>query len=131
MQEERSVRIDKWLWAVRIFKTRSQATDACRKGRILIGNAPVKPSRNIHRGEIIIVKKLPVIYTYRVKETLAKRVSAKTVKDFAEDLTPESEIIKLEKAAVPRILYRRRGEGRPTKKERRTIDRFRDPDHNL
>ena len=131
MQEERSVRIDKWLWAVRIFKTRSQATDACRKGRILIDGIPVKPSRNIHPGDTVMVKKLPVVHTYRVREVLSKRVSAKVAADFAEDLTPEDEIIKLRQASASRIFQRRRGDGRPTKKERRIIDRLRDRDQNL
>ena len=89
------VRIDKWLWAVRIFKTRSQATNACKKGQVLIEEIPVKASRNIKTNEIITVKKNPVVYRYKVIKLLSNRVSAKLVPDFMEDITPEHEIIKL------------------------------------
>jgi ribosome-associated heat shock protein Hsp15 len=124
MTENKETRIDKFLWAVRLFKTRSIASDECRKGRIIINNIPVKPSRTISRDEIIIVRKPPVNYTYRVIEPIENRVAAKLVSQFIEDLTPESEKEKLQLSHSSVIIYRQKGTGRPTKKERRIIDRF-------
>ena len=121
-----SVRIDKFLWSVRIFKTRSIAAEECRKGRILIGNLPVKPSRTISTGEVFSVKKLPVIYTYRVIELPETRKGASQVGNYIEDLTPseEKEKLLLNKEGV--FIFRKKGSGRPTKKERRIIDRLKD-----
>ena len=96
MEEQKHVRIDKFLWAVRIFKTRSNASEECRKGRIIINNFPVKPSRPILKDDIITVKKPPVIYTYRVIEPIENRVSAKLVQNYIGDLTPDTEKSKLE-----------------------------------
>lgn len=124
MPEKKSLRIDKFLWAVRIYKTRSIASEACRKGRILINNIPVKPSRTISKDEIITVKKLPVIYTYRVIEPVENRISAKITPGFIEDLTPEEEKLKLDISKSGFAGYRDKGTGRPTKKERRSLDRF-------
>ncbi len=121
-----SVRIDKFLWSVRIFKTRSIATEECRKGRILIGNFPVKPSRAISRGEVFSVKKLPVIYTYRVIELLETRTGASLVGNYIEDLTPSEEKQKLLLSREGIFIFRKKGSGRPTKKERRSIDRLKD-----
>jgi len=126
MSDNKLIRIDKFLWSVRIFKSRSVASEACRKGRIIINNVQVKPSRPILRDEIIIVKKLPVIYTYLVIEPVENRVSAKLVGTYIEDLTPEEEKIKFDPKHSDGIVYRQRGTGRPTKKERRTIDRHRE-----
>ena len=95
MTDNKAIRIDKFLWAVRIFKTRSIASEECKKGRIIINDIQVKPSRIVARGEIIIVKKLPVIYTYRILEPIENRVSAKIVGNYIEDLTPEEEKAKL------------------------------------
>ncbi|HQB37173.1 MAG TPA: RNA-binding S4 domain-containing protein [Bacteroidales bacterium] len=121
-----SVRIDKFLWSVRIFKTRSIAAEECRKGRILIGNLPVKPSRTISAGEVFSVKKLPVIYTYRVIELPETRKGASQVGNYIEDLTPseEKEKLLLNKEGV--FIFRKKGSGRPTKKDRRIIDRLKD-----
>jgi len=121
-----SVRIDKFLWSVRIFKTRSIAAEECRKGRILIGNLPVKPSRTISTGEVFSVKKLPVIYTYRVIELPETRKGASQVGNYIEDLTPseEKEKLLLNKEGV--FIFRKKGSGRPTKKDRRIIDRLKD-----
>ena len=121
-----SVRIDKFLWSVRIFKTRSIAAEECRKGRILIGNLPVKPSRTISAGEVFSVKKLPVIYTYRVIELTETRKGASQVGNYIEDLTPseEKEKLLLNKEGV--FIFRKKGSGRPTKKERGIIDRLKD-----
>jgi len=124
MTEIIRVRIDKFLWAVRLFKTRSVAADECRMGRILLNNMPTKPSRMIEGGEVLTVKKPPVNYTYRIKFPVENRVSAKLVPGFLEDLTPESEKQKLEIGRSIVTGYRRKGTGRPTKKERRSIDRW-------
>ena len=118
------MRIDKWLWAVRIYKTRSQAAEECKKGRILIDNMAVKPSRIIKPGDTIIVRKLPVIYIYKVKNTLNSRISAKLVPDYYENLTPEEEFLKLNPDKIAGMVKRDRGTGRPTKKERRDIDKL-------
>jgi ribosome-associated heat shock protein Hsp15 len=83
-----SVRIDKWLWAVRVFKTRSQATEACKKGRVEIGNLPVKPSRDVHPGEVVKVRKPPLTRNFKVLALAEKRMSAKLTTDFVEDVTP-------------------------------------------
>jgi ribosome-associated heat shock protein Hsp15 len=115
------VRVDKWLWAVRIYKTRNLATHACRKGRIIIDGQAVKPSRLLKANDVVQVKKPPVLYTYRVRGLLGKRLSARLVQDYCENITPASE---LEKLKVRETFYvvRDRGAGRPTKKERRIID---------
>jgi ribosome-associated heat shock protein Hsp15 len=118
------VRIDKFLWSVRIYKTRSIATEACRKGRITINNISVKPSRSVFKDEIITVKKLPLIYTYRIIQPVENRVSAKLVSNYIEDLTPEEEKKKLDIRHSGTTGYREKGSGRPTKKERRNLDRF-------
>lgn len=124
MSEESLVRIDKWLWAVRIFKTRNQATTACKKGKILIKNKPVKPSRIIDIDDIVVIKKLPVVYTYRIKELLEKRVAARQVNQYIEDLTSDEELKKLKIRQMQNFIIREKGMGRPTKKERRTLDRL-------
>lgn len=124
--ETQDARIDKYLWSVRIYKTRSQASEACRKGKVLMDAMPVKPSRMVKKGDLITVRKLPVVYTYRVKELLDRRVSAKLVVEYLEDLTPDEELEKLRKDHVTIVFKRDRGAGRPTKRERRMIDKLRD-----
>jgi ribosome-associated heat shock protein Hsp15 len=124
MTENKAVRIDKYLWAVRLYKTRSIASEECRKGRIIIKDVQVKPSRIVKRDEIIIVKKPPVTYTFRIMEPIENRVSAKIVIQFIEDLTPDSEKEKHEISHSGGTGIRARGTGRPTKKERRLIDKF-------
>lgn len=126
MEESGSIRIDKFLWAARLYKTRSIASEECRKGRILINDIQVKPSRFIAAGEIITVKKPPVVYSYRVIGPSGNRVSAKLVGNLIEDLTPEEEKMKLDIRQPSPGGFRPRGTGRPTKKERRLIDRLRD-----
>jgi ribosome-associated heat shock protein Hsp15 len=130
MAENKTIRIDKFLWSVRIYKTRSIASDECRKGRIIIDDIQVKPSRTVIKNEIITVKKPPVIYSYRVIEPIENRVSAKLVEQFVVDLTPEEEKAKLNIRQAMDIVYRDKGTGRPTKKERRQIDRIKDDLHN-
>jgi len=124
MADNKTVRIDKFLWSVRLYKTRSIASDECRKGRILINNIQVKPSRVVLKNEIITVKKPPVIYTYRVIEPVENRVSAKLVESLIEDLTTEEEKSKLDMRQSVGTIYRDKGTGRPTKKERRVIDKL-------
>src|SRR5664280_3025283 len=126
MADKKEIRIDKFLWSVRIYKTRSTASDECRKGRIVINDIQVKPSRIVLKNEIITVKKPPVNYSYRVIEPIENRVGAKLVEQFIEDLTPEEEKLKLELWQSGGIVYRDKGTGRPTKKERRQIDRIKD-----
>ncbi len=122
MENEHDIRIDKWLWAVRIFKTRSQASEACRKGRILINDVQVKPSRVIKVGEIVIVKKPPVTHQYKILGLLENRQSAKMIVSFVEDLTTDEEKEKTEIKKHIGFEIRDRGIGRPTKRERRLID---------
>lgn len=130
MADNKNIRIDKFLWSVRIYKTRSIASDECRKGRIIINDIQVKPSRTVLKNEIITVRKPPVIYSYRVVEPIEKRVSAKLVGQFVEDLTPEEEKVKLNIRQATGVIYRDKGTGRPTKKERRQIDRIKDEFHD-
>jgi ribosome-associated heat shock protein Hsp15 len=126
MRENNNVRIDKFLCAVRIFKTRSIAADECRKGRIYVNNVQVKPSGIVAKNDIIIVKKLPVLYTFKVIEPVDKRISAKLVPEYLSDLTSEEEKVKLSIKNYERSGYRVKGTGRPTKKERRIIDKLED-----
>ena len=117
-----SVRIDKYLWAIRVYKTRSDATEACKGNKVRAGGAPAKPSRMIKIGETIEVRKGAIQFTYKVKALLEKRVGAAMVENYAENLTPASELEKM-KAPVETFFVRRdRGSGRPTKKERRELD---------
>ena len=126
MEENKATRIDKYLWSVRIYKTRSIASDECRKGRVIINEVQVKPSRIVNKEEIIVVKKPPVNYRYRVIEPIENRVAAKLVSQFIEDITPEDEKLKLDLRNAGSTFRRDKGTGRPTKKERRVIDRFQD-----
>jgi ribosome-associated heat shock protein Hsp15 len=126
MADNKTVRIDKFLWSVRLYKTRSIATDECRKGRIFIDNIQVKPSRLVGAGEIILVKKPPVNYTYRIIEPIENRVSAKLVEQYMLDLTPDEEKVKLDVKQSAGVIFRDKGTGRPTKKERRLIDKLKE-----
>ena len=124
MTENKPVRVDKFLWSVRIYKTRSIASDACRKGKIVINNIQVKPSRIVLKDEIIHVKKPPVVYTYRVIEPVENRVSARIATQYIEDITTEDERAKLDFRQSMAMGFREKGTGRPTKKERRVIDKL-------
>ncbi len=115
-------RADKWLWSVRIFKTRSQATEACRKGKVKIGEQEIKPSRELRVGDIIKINLKIFEKTVEVKELLDKRVSAKLVEKYMIDFTPQEEYDKPKLIRETNYEYRERGTGRPTKKERRLID---------
>ncbi len=120
---EDDIRVDKYLWSVRVYATRSMATEACKKGQITIGGIAVKPSRVVKVGETIQVRKNPVTYSFRVLALLGKRVGAKLVPDYMEDTTPAEELLKLDKEHGGALFVRDRGAGRPTKKDRRDIDR--------
>jgi ribosome-associated heat shock protein Hsp15 len=123
MQE---VRIDKWLWAVRLFKTRSLAIEACKKGRITIQGVTAKPSRMIKAGDVIQIRKPPVTFSFNVLALTEKRMGAKLVPEYMEDVTPASEYLLLEQTKASGFINRAKGTGRPTKKERRELDEFAD-----
>jgi len=123
------VRIDKWLWAVRIFKTRSIAADACKLGRISINNAKVKPSRTIRVGEIIQVRKPPITYSFKVLQLSENRMGAKLVPLFMENVTPKEQLDLLQLQRMNGFIDRARGTGRPTKKDRRELDEYTQPEY--
>lgn len=116
------VRIDKYLWAIRAFKTRTDATEACNGGKIRLNGGDVKPSKPVRAGDEITVRKPPVTYTWRVKAVIDKRQGAKNVPDYAENITPEEELLKLYAPVETFFLKRDRGAGRPTKKDRRQME---------
>lgn len=118
------IRIDKWLWAVRIFKTRTIATDACKKGRVTVGGVIAKPSRPIKPGDVICVRKPPVTYSFRVLALTANRLGAKLVPEYMENITPRSELDLLDVVRISGFIDRRKGLGRPTKREGRELSRF-------
>ena len=122
------VRIDKWLWAMRIFKTRTIATEACRKGRVTVGDSdtPIKPSRMLRVGEVVNVRKPPVTYSFRVKALTENRLGAKLVPDYLENITPQSQLDLLDVVKISGFIDRRKGLGRPTKREGRELSRFRE-----
>ena len=120
------IRLDKYLWAVRVFKTRSDAADAIRNNRVMVNNAYAKPSRDVQVGDVITVKKMPVTYSYKVVDLVSSRQGVKNVPQYCLNITPQEE---LDKLTVPRetiFVFRERGTGRPTKKERREIDALMD-----
>lgn len=117
-------RMDKWLWAARIFKTRSMAADACKVGRVTIGGVPVKPSRSVKVGEEVSVRKAPVTYTFRILSCIEQRVGAKLLPEVYENITPADQYELLEMSRISGFIDRAKGSGRPTKKERRTLDAF-------
>lgn len=118
------VRVDKWLWAVRVFKTRSIATEACRKGRVAINGATAKPSRTIKVGDIISVRKPPIEYAFKVLEAIHNRVGAKLVAEKMENVTSREQYELLELQRLSGFVDRAKGLGRPTKKERRDLEQF-------
>ena len=117
----KTVRIDKYLWAVRLYKTRTLATEACKKGKVSMDDMPAKPSRMVSAGDVIEVKKMPVVYSYRVRDPIEKRVGARIVDQYVENITPQEELQKLD-MQDDFYIKRDRGAGRPTKKERRLLD---------
>ncbi|MDR0419431.1 MAG: RNA-binding S4 domain-containing protein [Prevotellaceae bacterium] len=115
-------RLDKWLWAVRVYKTRSDATEACKLGRIFVNEVQAKASREVKANDTIRVKKSPVTYTYKVLGIPSTRQGAKIVHLYAENITPQEELDKLNVNNLTIFVQRDRGSGRPTKKERRDIE---------
>ncbi|MCH3995553.1 MAG: RNA-binding S4 domain-containing protein [Prevotella sp.] len=119
-----SARIDKWLWAARIYKTRSLAADNCKNGRVTIKGTPVKPSHLIKKGEIIDVKKPPITYSFQVLDCIEQRVGAKLLPQVYKNVTSPKQYELLEMSHISGFVNRARGTGRPTKKERRNMDSF-------
>lgn len=123
------VRIDKWLWAVRIFKTRTIASDACKLGRVTIGGQRIKPSKMVKVGEVIDVKKPPITYSFKVLALAENRMGAKLVPGFMENVTRKEQLDLLEMNRISGFIDRAKGLGRPTKKDRRDIDDFSTPEY--
>lgn len=118
------VRIDKFLWAIRAFKTRNEAAEACKGGKVKIGQVNAKPSKLVQPGDVLHVRKGAVTYVYKVLQPIEQRVGAKLVPNFAENLTPQEELDKLRAPVETFFLTRDRGTGRPTKKDRREIEQI-------
>lgn len=117
-------RLDKWLWAVRIFKTRTLAADACKNGRVAINGTNSKPSRTVKVGDEVSVRKPPVTYTFKVLQAIEKRVGAKLLPDIIENITPPEQFEILEMSRISGFVNRAKGTGRPTKKDRRALEDF-------
>lgn len=122
-----SARIDKWLWAARIFKTRSLAADACKNSRVTINGVSVKPSHVVKAGETVSVKKPPVVYSFRILKCIEQRVGAKLIPEIYENVTDPKQYEILEMSRISGFVDRARGTGRPTKKDRRSLDAFIEP----
>ena len=122
-------RIDKWMWAARIFKTRTIAAEACKKGRISINGSQVKPARMVKPGDVVQVRKPPVTYSFKVLQAIEKRVGAKLVPEIMENVTTPDQYELLEMSKISGFVDRARGTGRPTKKERRDLDEFFMPEY--
>lgn len=120
-------RLDKWLWAARIFKTRTIAADACKNGRVMIDGVKMKPSRMIKEGDVLQVRKPPVTYSFKVLKAIQNRVGAKLVPEVLENVTTPDQYELLEMNRISGFVGRARGTGRPTKKERRELDDFVQP----
>ena len=121
-------RIDKWMWAARIFKTRTIAAEACKKGRVSINGAQAKPSRTVKPGDVIQVRKPPVTYSFKVLQAIEKRVGAKLVPEIMENVTTPDQYELLEMSRISGFINRAKGTGRPTKKDRRDLDEFFTPE---
>ena len=120
-------RIDKWLWAARLFKTRSIAADACKNGRVTFNGSTIKPSRMIKEGDTVHVKKSPITYSFKVLKAIEQRVGAKLIPEIYENVTDPKQYELLEMSRISGFVDRARGTGRPTKKERRALDAFVEP----
>lgn len=118
------VRIDKWLWAVRVFKTRTVASEACKKGRVMIGDTVAKPARTVKVGDVVKVRKPPVTYSFKVLALTENRLGARLVPEYMENVTPKSELDLLDVVRISGFIDRRKGLGRPTKREGRELSRF-------
>ena len=123
------VRIDKWMWATRIFKTRTIAAEACKKGRVCINGAQAKPARTVKEGDVIQVKKPPITYSFKVLQAIEKRVGAKLIPEVMENVTTPDQYELLEMSKISGFIDRARGTGRPTKKDRRDMEEFFTPEY--
>lgn len=124
------VRIDKWVWAMRIFKTRTIAAEACKKGRVLLGDVIAKPSRMVKVGDVVNVRKPPITYSFKVKALTENRLGAKLVPEYMENITPQSQYDLLDVVKISGFIDRRKGLGRPTKREGRELSRFKEENYN-
>ena len=122
-------RVDKWLWAARIFKTRSMAAAACKKGHVTLKGAQLKPSRTVKPGDVVEVRKPPVTYSFKIKQAIEKRVGAKLIPEILENVTPPEQYELLEMNRLSGFVDRARGTGRPTKKDRRSLEEFTAPEY--
>ena len=121
-------RIDKWLWAARVFKTRTIAAEACKKGRVSLNGAQAKAARTVKPGDVIQVRKPPVTYSFKVLQAIEKRVGAKLVPEVMENVTTPDQYELLEMSRISGFVNRAKGTGRPTKKDRRSLDEFNTPE---
>lgn len=121
-------RVDKWLWAARIFKTRTLAAAACKKGQVTLRGAQLKPSRTVKEGDVVDVRKPPITYSFKVKQAIEKRVGAKLLPDVLENVTSPEQYELLEMNRISGFVDRARGTGRPTKKDRRSLEEFTTPE---
>ena len=121
-------RVDKWLWAARIFKTRTLAAAACKKGQVTLRGAQLKPSRTVKEGDVVNVRKSPITYSFKVKQAIEKRVGAKLLPDVLENVTSPEQYELLEMNRISGFVDRARGTGRPTKKDRRSLEEFTTPE---
>lgn len=125
-QEKRIARIDKWLWAVRLFKTRSLSAGACKKGHVMLNKVQVKPARTVKAGDTVSIKKGPITYSFRVLQAIEKRVGAKLVPEMMKNITSPEQYELLEMNKLNGFIDRSHGTGRPTKKDRRSLDDFKE-----
>ena len=122
-----TARLDKWLWAVRLFKTRSTAAEACKKGRISVNGAQAKAAHTVKEGDEVSVRKPPITYTFRIKQAIEKRVGAKSVPEMLDNITAPDQMEILEMSKLSGFVNRAKGTGRPTKKDRRELEDFTQP----
>lgn len=120
----KDVRIDKWLWAARIFKTRTIAAEACKRGRVFLNGNRLKASSNVQVGDVIQVRKPPIIWSFKILQATGNRVGAKLVPEVMQNVTPEEQLLLLERMKADGFVDRAKGTGRPTKKDRRDLDGF-------
>ena len=127
LKYQETARLDKWLWASRIFKTRSIAADACKNGRVTKDGVTVKPSRTVKAGEVISVKKPPITYSFKILNAIENRVGAKLISEVYENVTDPKQYELLEMSRISGFIDRQKGTGRPTKKDRRAMEAFTEP----
>lgn len=124
LTSNKEARVDKWLWAARIFKTRSIASQACKKGQVSLQGVQLKPSRMVRVGDVVNVRKPPITYSFRILQAIENRVGAKLIPEVLENVTSPEQYELLEMSKISGFVNRARGTGRPTKKERRSLDAF-------